>query len=234
MGRHGRQRGARVALGGRRRRHGNLIYAAGEDQSVESLAKALIRAGAVRAMELDINSFWTSFITYGAPGGEEPKNLLPGWNGPRRDTSNPTTATSSPSTCAEPKRRPRGGRIHRLACIACASSARQGARWWSRAAALPGREQAMPVPARHEVLGTPLTAHRSPTGVRTAIFGMGCFWGAERDLLAGRRASTRPPSATPAASRRTRPTRRSAAGAPATPRSCSSRSTPPRRATRRC
>jgi hypothetical protein len=58
--------------------NGNLIYAAGEDQSVRSIAEALLRAGAVRAMELDINSFWTSFITYGAPGAEAPKNLLPG------------------------------------------------------------------------------------------------------------------------------------------------------------
>jgi hypothetical protein len=58
--------------------HGNLIYAAGEDQSVRSIAGALLQAGAVRAMELDINSFWTSFITYGAPGAEQPKNLLPG------------------------------------------------------------------------------------------------------------------------------------------------------------
>jgi hypothetical protein len=58
-------------------RHGNLIYAAGEDQTVSSIAKALIQAGAVRAMELDINSYWVSFITYGAPGAEDPKNLLP-------------------------------------------------------------------------------------------------------------------------------------------------------------
>ena len=60
--------------------HGSLIYAAGEDQTVTSLAKALIRAGAVRAMELDINSYWVSFITYGLPGGEQAKNLLPGMN----------------------------------------------------------------------------------------------------------------------------------------------------------
>ena len=58
-------------------RRGNLIYAAGNDQSAQSLADTLIHAGAVRAMELDINSYWVSFITYGAPGAEDPTNLLP-------------------------------------------------------------------------------------------------------------------------------------------------------------
>jgi hypothetical protein len=57
--------------------HGNLIYASGEEQSAESLAKALVHAGAVRALELDINSYWVSFITYAAPGAEGAKNLLP-------------------------------------------------------------------------------------------------------------------------------------------------------------
>jgi hypothetical protein len=60
--------------------HGNLIYASGEEQSAESLAKALVHAGAVRAMELDINSYWVSFITYAAPGAEGAKNLLPSMN----------------------------------------------------------------------------------------------------------------------------------------------------------
>jgi hypothetical protein len=63
-------------------RHGNLIYAAGEDQSAESLARSLIHGGAVRAMELDINSYWVSFITYGAQGAVAPKNLLPAMNRP--------------------------------------------------------------------------------------------------------------------------------------------------------
>jgi len=63
-------------------RYGNLIYAAGNDQTVESLARTLIHAGAVRAMELDINSYWVSFITYGAPGAEDPTNLLPDMNRP--------------------------------------------------------------------------------------------------------------------------------------------------------
>jgi peptide-methionine (S)-S-oxide reductase len=45
--------------------------------------------------------------------------------------------------------------------------------------ALPGRAEEMPVPARHEVLGTPLQGP-FPAGVQSAVFGMGCFWGAER------------------------------------------------------
>ena len=45
--------------------------------------------------------------------------------------------------------------------------------------ALPGREQAIPVPARHEVLGTPLQPP-FPDGIEQIVFGMGCFWGAER------------------------------------------------------
>ncbi|HVV89226.1 MAG TPA: phosphodiester glycosidase family protein [Solirubrobacterales bacterium] len=57
--------------------HGNLIYAAANYQTVESLAKVLQRAGAVRAIELDINEDWTSFITYRRPGALEPSNLLP-------------------------------------------------------------------------------------------------------------------------------------------------------------
>ncbi len=47
------------------------------------------------------------------------------------------------------------------------------------AAALPGRAEELRVPERHEVLGTPLRGP-FPEGVQTAIFGMGCFWGAER------------------------------------------------------
>ncbi|WP_018144636.1 peptide-methionine (S)-S-oxide reductase MsrA [Thioalkalivibrio sp. AKL6] len=45
--------------------------------------------------------------------------------------------------------------------------------------ALSGREEPMPVPERHMVLGTPL-APPYPEGMQVIQFGMGCFWGAER------------------------------------------------------
>jgi peptide-methionine (S)-S-oxide reductase len=45
--------------------------------------------------------------------------------------------------------------------------------------ALPGREERMPIPERHAVLGHPL-APPFPDGLERALFGMGCFWGAER------------------------------------------------------
>src|ERR1700727_405724 len=57
-------------------RHGNLIYAAANIQTVASLAEILKRAGAVRAMELDINTYWPSFITYRPPGAIGAANLL--------------------------------------------------------------------------------------------------------------------------------------------------------------
>ena len=45
--------------------------------------------------------------------------------------------------------------------------------------ALPGRDQAISVPERHEVLGNPLTPPW-PEGFQQIVVGMGCFWGAER------------------------------------------------------
>ena len=44
---------------------------------------------------------------------------------------------------------------------------------------LPGRAERMPVPARHLVLDTPLEPP-FPAGIETAVFSLGCFWGAER------------------------------------------------------
>jgi peptide-methionine (S)-S-oxide reductase len=45
--------------------------------------------------------------------------------------------------------------------------------------ALPGRTEKMPVPDRHFVNGHPLQPP-FPAGMETAMFGLGCFWGAER------------------------------------------------------
>jgi Phosphodiester glycosidase len=56
--------------------NGALVFAGGNDLSAGSLARVLARAGAVRAMELDINSEWVDFFTYGPAGpGQPPANL---------------------------------------------------------------------------------------------------------------------------------------------------------------
>jgi hypothetical protein len=58
--------------------HGNIMYAAADGQTAVSLAQILQRAGAVRAMELDINSEWVTFNFYGLSGAGDPQKLLPG------------------------------------------------------------------------------------------------------------------------------------------------------------
>jgi hypothetical protein len=60
--------------------HDDIIYAAADNQTAESLALILQRAGAVRAMELDINYEWVTFNFYGAFGAVAPSKLLPGMN----------------------------------------------------------------------------------------------------------------------------------------------------------
>lgn len=45
--------------------------------------------------------------------------------------------------------------------------------------ALPGRDEPMPVTNRHDVNGNPIQPP-FPKGMELALFGMGCFWGAEK------------------------------------------------------
>ena len=56
---------------------GDVIYAGGPDLSVVSLANLLKQAGAVNAMELDINADWTSYMYYNVPGGGDPASPEP-------------------------------------------------------------------------------------------------------------------------------------------------------------
>jgi hypothetical protein len=58
-------------------RRGNLIYAAADGQTVTSLARILKRAGAVRAMEFDINPEWHTLITYTHHHGLIPTEVGP-------------------------------------------------------------------------------------------------------------------------------------------------------------
>jgi peptide-methionine (S)-S-oxide reductase len=47
--------------------------------------------------------------------------------------------------------------------------------------ALPGRSTPLPVPSKHAVLGSTLKPPFGE-GIQTAVFGLGCFWGAEKDF----------------------------------------------------
>jgi hypothetical protein len=63
-------------------RHGNLMYAAADSQTVTTLAMILQRAGAVRAMQLDINPEWPTLITYAHHGGLDPIKIVPNYQQP--------------------------------------------------------------------------------------------------------------------------------------------------------
>jgi hypothetical protein len=86
-------------------RRGNLIYAAADYQTVITLARILKRAGAVRAMEFDINPYWPTLNTYRHHHGLIPTMVVPN-SSHQRATSSATTATSSPSIDACPGRSP--------------------------------------------------------------------------------------------------------------------------------
>jgi len=58
-------------------RRGNLIYAAANDQTVITLARILQHAGAVRAMQFDINPEWPTLITYSHHDGLVPTKVVP-------------------------------------------------------------------------------------------------------------------------------------------------------------
>jgi Phosphodiester glycosidase len=56
---------------------GALVYAAGNGMSVQSLAALLAAAHCVRAMELDINPYWTNFYSYTAASAGDPRLVVP-------------------------------------------------------------------------------------------------------------------------------------------------------------
>jgi len=60
-------------------RRGNIIYAAADYQTVITLAQILKRAGAVRAMELDINPEWPTLISYTHRHGIVPTMIVPNY-----------------------------------------------------------------------------------------------------------------------------------------------------------
>lgn len=60
-------------------RRGNIIYAAADYQTVTSLAEILKRAGAVRAMELDINPEWPTLISYTHDKRLAPTKIVPNY-----------------------------------------------------------------------------------------------------------------------------------------------------------
>jgi len=60
-------------------RRGNLIYAAADGQTAAGLAAILLRAGAVRAIKLDINPEWPTFIVYTHRHGLHPRMFVPNY-----------------------------------------------------------------------------------------------------------------------------------------------------------
>ena len=90
------------------------------------------------------------------------------------------------------------------------------------ARALAGRDEKMPIPATHHVLGTPISGPFMPE-IEVIQFGMGCFRGAERKFGPDRRAQLRLDTAL--GLRQTPPIRKSAPVSPVIMKWCSSPTT---------
>jgi peptide-methionine (S)-S-oxide reductase len=83
---------------------------------------------------------------------------------------------------------------------------------------LPGRDEAMRVPEKHFINGNALKAP-FPEGMEQAVFGLGCFWGAEK-LFWNIPGVYSTAVGYAGARRRIRPTRKSVPDSPTTPRRC--------------
>jgi hypothetical protein len=91
---------------------GDAVYVVGPALSARSLADVLQRAGAVRAMQLDINPIWVSGMWYSAgrhPDAPVPHKVLPfqrpaGTSPPRAATSSPRTADDLTTAGPTPRR----------------------------------------------------------------------------------------------------------------------------------
>ena len=57
--------------------HGNLMYVAGPELSIDMLGATLVHMGAVRAMQLDINTYWPTFNFFTKPGAAGATMLVP-------------------------------------------------------------------------------------------------------------------------------------------------------------
>src|SRR5450756_2927632 len=131
---------------------GNLIYLAAPEQTAASLARALIHAGAVRAIELDINAEWSSFITYpraGAGAHSQPPRFVgarerAGLRHPRNPTWRTTWARtlqdvrrSSPAPPVASARQRRGHSQPRARRWRCWRAAPGASRVWRPRSQLP-------------------------------------------------------------------------------------------------
>jgi hypothetical protein len=87
---------------------GRLVWAGGENLTVQDLALALLGAKVVRAVELDINPEWVAAYLYGPRGGNGPLAPVPIVRASQArpdNSSHPTAAISSPSWPADADRR---------------------------------------------------------------------------------------------------------------------------------